>query len=93
MNENQNKKTSILTSGGDCPGLNAVIRAVVKSSKLKGWDVYGIPYGTDGFMQIAEGKYHPQDLILTHHGYNLPGIEVSPDIANCSTYGSYPNIW
>jgi hypothetical protein len=43
MNENQNKKIGILTSGGDCPGLNAVIRAVVKASKLKGWDVYGIP--------------------------------------------------
>ncbi|MFM6743640.1 MAG: 6-phosphofructokinase, partial [Microcystis panniformis] len=31
MNENQNKKIGILTSGGDCPGLNAVIRAVVKA--------------------------------------------------------------
>ncbi|MFM7712809.1 MAG: 6-phosphofructokinase, partial [Microcystis sp.] len=80
MTENQNKKIGILTSGGDCPGLNAVIRAVVKASKLKGWDVYGIPYGTDGFMQIAEGKYHPQDLILTHHGYNLPGILKGLDV-------------
>jgi ATP-dependent phosphofructokinase / diphosphate-dependent phosphofructokinase len=44
-----NKRIGILTSGGDCPGLNAVIRAVVKSSNLKDWDVYGIPYGTDGF--------------------------------------------
>ncbi len=80
MNENQRKKIGILTSGGDCPGLNAVIRAVVKSSKLKGWDVYGIPYGTDGFMQIAEGKYHPQDLILTQHGYNLPGVLKGLDV-------------
>jgi 6-phosphofructokinase 1 len=31
MNENQKKKIGNLTSGGDCPGLNAVIRAVVKS--------------------------------------------------------------
>ncbi|NCR38579.1 MAG: hypothetical protein GPJ21_01265 [Microcystis aeruginosa W13-11] len=82
MNENQHKKIGILTSGGDGPGLNAVIRAVVKASKLKGWDVYGIPYRTEGFMQIAEGKYHPQDLILTHRGHKLPGIEVTPDIAN-----------
>jgi ATP-dependent phosphofructokinase / diphosphate-dependent phosphofructokinase len=74
------KKIGILTSGGDCPGLNAVIRSVVKASKLKGWDVYGIPYGTDGFIDIAEGKYHLEDLILTRHGYNLPGILKGLDV-------------
>lgn len=74
------KKIGILTSGGDCPGLNAVIRAVVKASKLKGWDVYGIPYGTDGFIDIARGKYKPEDLILTKHGYNLPGILKGLDV-------------
>jgi ATP-dependent phosphofructokinase / diphosphate-dependent phosphofructokinase len=74
------KKIGILTSGGDCPGLNAVIRSVVKASKLKGWDVYGIPYGTDGFIDIAEGKYNLEDLILTRHGYNLPGILKGLDV-------------
>jgi 6-phosphofructokinase len=74
------KRIGILTSGGDCPGLNAVIRAVVKASKLKGWDVYGIPYGTDGFIDIARGKYQPEDLILTKHGYNLPGILKGLDV-------------
>ncbi|MEG3438051.1 ATP-dependent 6-phosphofructokinase [Pannus brasiliensis CCIBt3594] len=74
------KKIGILTSGGDCPGLNAVIRSVVKASTLKGWDVYGIPYGTDGFIGIAEGKYHPEDLLLARHGYNLPGILKGIDV-------------
>ena len=37
------KRIGILTSGGDCPGLNAVIRAVVKASELNNWVVYGIP--------------------------------------------------
>jgi 6-phosphofructokinase 1 len=74
------KKIGILTSGGDCPGLNAVVRAVVKSSKLKGWDVYGIPFGTDGFMEIAKGKYKPEELILTGHGYHLPGLLKGLDV-------------
>ncbi|HPF78964.1 MAG TPA: 6-phosphofructokinase, partial [Alphaproteobacteria bacterium] len=40
------KKIGILTSGGDCAGLNAVIRAVVHSAVHKGWEVYGILDGT-----------------------------------------------
>ena len=44
----KNKKIGILTSGGDCAGLNAIIRAVVNAASLKGWTVYGIHNGTDG---------------------------------------------
>lgn len=74
------KRIGILTSGGDCPGLNAVIRAVVKASSLKGWEVYGIPYGTDGFIDVAKGKYQLEDLLLTKHGYALPGILKGLDV-------------
>src|SRR5687768_3753637 len=36
------KKILVLTGGGDCPGLNAVIRGVYKRAlKEKGWEVYG----------------------------------------------------
>ena len=44
----KNKKIGVLTSGGDCAGLNAIIRAVVNAASLKGWTVYGIHNGTDG---------------------------------------------
>lgn len=67
------QRIGILTSGGDCPGLNAIIRAVVKTSELRGWVVYGIPYGTDGFIDIAQGKCSPDNLILTGKCYQLPG--------------------
>jgi len=41
----------ITTGGGDCPGLNAVIRAVVKSAILKyGWNVIGVQDGFDGLI-------------------------------------------
>ncbi|HIK44586.1 MAG TPA: 6-phosphofructokinase [Leptolyngbyaceae cyanobacterium M65_K2018_010] len=74
------KRIGILTSGGDCPGLNAVIRAVVKCANRRGWDVYGIPYGTDGLMHIAEGRYDLKSLLLRDHGYDLPGILQGIDV-------------
>ncbi len=44
------KRIGILTSGGDCAGLNAVIRAVVRSAAARGWTVVGIREGTRGLM-------------------------------------------
>lgn len=44
------KKIGILTSGGDCAGLNAVIRAVVHSAHRKGWETIGILDGTAGLL-------------------------------------------
>ncbi|MDJ0843358.1 ATP-dependent 6-phosphofructokinase [Crocosphaera sp.] len=67
------KRIGILTSGGDCPGLNAIIRAVVKAAELNNWMVYGLPYGTDGFRDIAEKKYAPKEFLLTRKCYELPG--------------------
>ncbi|MBD2256474.1 ATP-dependent 6-phosphofructokinase [Pseudanabaena sp. FACHB-2040] len=77
---NTRKRIGILTSGGDCPGLNAVIRAVVKCANRRGWDVFGIPYGTDGFISVTEGHYKPDDLRLQEHGYNIPGILQGLDV-------------
>jgi phosphofructokinase-like protein len=44
------KKIAILTSGGDCAGLNAVIRAVVLRCEALGWDVVGIKQGAHGLL-------------------------------------------
>ncbi len=41
----------ILTGGGDCPGLNPVIRAVVKKSHLEGWEVIGFRNGWKGLIE------------------------------------------
>ncbi len=46
------KRIGILTSGGDCAGLNAVIRAItLRAIQEYGWDVYGIHQGTHGLMR------------------------------------------
>jgi len=45
------KRIGVLTGGGDAPGLNAVVRAVVKSAQnLCGWEVIGIEDGFDGLI-------------------------------------------
>lgn len=81
VNSHKPKRIGILTSGGDCPGLNAVIRAVVKVATYKyGWDVYGIPYGTDGFIEVLLGKRQPEDLRIRDHGYDIPGLVQGLDI-------------
>ncbi|HAV92984.1 TPA: 6-phosphofructokinase, partial [candidate division WOR-3 bacterium] len=52
------KRIGILTGGGDCPGLNAVIRAAVKSAIMHyGWEVYGIIDGFDGLIN-TEKMFH-----------------------------------
>src|SRR5262245_4582897 len=44
------KKIGLVTGGGDCPGLNAVIRSVVISAINRGWEVYGIERGFEGLL-------------------------------------------
>ncbi|MGB3183382.1 MAG: 6-phosphofructokinase [Cyclobacteriaceae bacterium] len=44
------KKIAVFTSGGDAPGMNACIRAVVRASIYHGIEVYGIKYGYSGMI-------------------------------------------
>ena len=51
MGNSRRKKIAVLTGGGDCPGLNAVIRAVVKAAILQyDWSVWGSEDSFEGFM-------------------------------------------
>src|SRR5919205_4550645 len=45
-------RIAISTGGGDAPGLNAVIRAVVLSAHNRGWKTYGIQRGYEGLMSF-----------------------------------------
>jgi 6-phosphofructokinase 1 len=56
MNADQARRIGVLTSGGDAPGLNAVIRAVVKTANGLGYEVLGIENGFEGLL--GELKYH-----------------------------------
>ena len=45
------KRIGVLTSGGDAPGMNAAIRAVVRSGIYRGFQVYGIKKGYEGLLK------------------------------------------
>lgn len=47
----KNKRIGILTGGGDCPGLNAVIRAAVRTAHNFRWEVLGILDSFEGLIQ------------------------------------------
>ncbi|MBZ0172583.1 MAG: 6-phosphofructokinase [Phycisphaerales bacterium] len=64
------RRIGVLTGGGDCPGLNAVIRAVTKDALFHGMEVMGIE---DGFAGLIEDRVVPLDRravgnILTRGG-------------------------
>ncbi len=59
------KRIGILTGGGDCPGLNAVIRAVAKSAMSGGLEVVGIE---DGYLGLIQNRMR----VLTYQ--NVSGI-------------------
>jgi 6-phosphofructokinase 1 len=44
------KKVAVLTSGGDAPGMNTAIRAVVRCGISKGWEMYGVKNGYAGLI-------------------------------------------
>ncbi len=48
------KRVGLLTGGGDCPGLNAVIRAAARRSFDRGYDVVGV---REGWRGLVEGKH------------------------------------
>ena len=50
------KKLATLTGGGDCPGLNAVIRAVTRKALLEGYEVIGFKNGWAG---VIKGEFVP----------------------------------
>jgi len=47
-------KIGILTGGGDCPGLNAVVRGVTKSALKRGWEIIGF---RDGYRGLVENDF------------------------------------
>lgn len=84
------KKVAVLTGGGDCPGLNAAIRAVTQSCILE-YDVQvvGIP---DGFKGLLENRFVPLDLsnttgILAKGGTVLGSSNVDTPFAVPATRG------
>jgi len=64
-------KIGIVTGGGDCPGLNAVIRAVAKAATKRGWETVGIIGGYQGLLapqKVMALDYKALDGLLVRGG-------------------------
>ena len=65
------QRIGVLTGGGDCPGLNAVIRAVAKSAINRyGLEVVGIE---DGFLGLIENRMRPLDTVAVSNILTVGG--------------------
>lgn len=53
------KRIGVLTSGGDAPGMNAAIRAVVRTAIAEDMEIYGIQRGYEG---LINGEIHRMDM-------------------------------
>jgi ATP-dependent phosphofructokinase / diphosphate-dependent phosphofructokinase len=80
------KKIAVLTSGGDCPGLNSVLRAVVTRAEHYNWEVCGIYNGLDGFIDAKEPRYRP----LSTKDLNFYETRIGSSILCCSNQSVSP---
>jgi len=55
-------KIGVLTGGGDAPGLNSAIRAVVKKAEKYGYEVVGIRYGWAGLLNLDTVKLEYESI-------------------------------
>lgn len=78
------KKILINTGGGDAPGLNAVIRAIVLSAKNRGWEVYGSKFGYLGLIDTSNLVHLDRDSVrgITHLGGTILGTTNKGDPFN-----------
>jgi 6-phosphofructokinase 1 len=56
------ERIAVLTSGGDAPGMNAAIRAAVRSGIATGWEMFGVRNGYAGLMAGAIVPLGPRDV-------------------------------
>ena len=56
------RKIGLMTSGGDSPGMNAAIRAVVRTAMYHGMEVYGIRRGYQGMIEGDIYKMQTTDV-------------------------------
>ncbi len=73
-------RVGILTSGGDAPGMNAGIRAVVRTCIHSGLEVMGIRYGYEGLMNAALVKMDARSVAnILQRGGSILGTSRSPE--------------
>ena len=57
-----NKSVAVLTSGGDAPGMNAAVRAIVRTGLFHGYEMYGVEMGYEGLVEGHLRKLSARDV-------------------------------
>jgi 6-phosphofructokinase 1 len=74
------KRIAVLTSGGDAPGINAAIRAVVRTAIEQGWDVIGVRRGYAGLLAGDFVALGPRDVGgVIERGGTMLGTSRAPE--------------
>lgn len=77
------RRIAVLTSGGDAPGMNAAIRAVVRTGIARGLDVVGIHHGYAGLMEGRLQPLGPRDVDgIIQRGGTVLGSARSPEFTS-----------
>ena len=67
------KRIGVLTTGGDCSGLNTAIQRIMRGAHLRGWRVFGIVDGTDGLCTTPPSVIELTDDVLPIENARLAG--------------------
>lgn len=82
------KKIGIMTTGGDCSGLNTAIQRIMHGAQLRGWTVYGILDGTDGLCVTPPATIKMSDMLLPIENARLAGSFLHNGRANALNFES-----
>lgn len=80
------KKVAVVTSGGDAPGLNAAVRAMVRTAIDKGWEAFGVRHGYAGLANDAFVPLGLRDVGgIIQHGGTILGSKRYPEFKTDET--------
>ncbi len=80
------KKIGIMTTGGDCSGLNTAIQRIIRGATLRKWAVYGILDGTDGLCVTPPAIIKLNDMMLPIENARLAGSFLHNGHANALNF-------
>jgi 6-phosphofructokinase 1 len=96
MSESSNGQFSIgvLTGGGDCPGLNAAIRAIVRKSSMLGWKIQAFRNGWAGILERDYFEMTPHHVSgILNQGGTVLGTSRTDPRASKETYALASSIF
>jgi 6-phosphofructokinase 1 len=77
------KRIAALTSGGDAPGMNAALRAIVRTGLDKGWEIFGVRHGYAGLLSESLVQLNARDVGgILQRGGTVLGSARCPEFKN-----------